>query len=195
MENEEFEERIRANRKERAASLRGLRRLYVFVDEGESRVSFSDQYGEQESFCKIIRASDPESEKRMEQMHRERMESFRFAFPIVGSKLHETGIERIPGKEWLENPGLPRLVLAIDLGKAKKGASFSIRTHLEQAVLLERDPNVRLTLKTWEGRISKRKFKYDGINWSLGQAVDYFLHSYRIANDLEDQRDQLSLVF
>jgi hypothetical protein len=197
MENEEAsqsqikeaENRMRAHLKKRGASLRGLRRLYLFVDEGQSPVLFNEQEPRSRDFV----GTDFEALRRLEEYHRPRMDAVRAAFPAVENQLREVGITLLSKEEWLKTPGRPRLVLTLDLGKPKKGASFSARLRVEQEIQLVRDPNVKVTMTTWENGSMKRKFKDDGVTEVFNSLLFYFLRFYRIANDLEDGRDQLNL--
>jgi hypothetical protein len=185
----EAENLMRAHRKKRGASLRGLRALYLFVDEGQSSVAFNQQ----EPRVRVFNGTDLEALRRLEEYHRPRMDAVRAALPAVESQLREVGMTLLSKEEWLKTPGRPRLVLTLDLGKPKKSASFSARLRVEQEIQLVRDPTVKVTMTTWENGTMKRKFKDDGVTRVFNDLLFYFLHFYRLANDLEDERGQLNL--
>ena len=121
----------------------------------------------------------------LKEAHTERMQAIRAAFPNVENKIREAGIDLIPVEEGLRNPECPGLVVMMHLGKPKKNASFSASMHLEQEVQLLRDPGVKFRLTTWESRLQKRKYKYDGIEWILNKIVDEFLFYYRQVNPVQ----------
>ena len=137
--------------------------------------------------------TDFETVRRLEEYHRPKMDAVRAAFPAIESQLREVGITLLSKEEWLKTPGRPRLVLTLNLGKPKKGASFSAHLRVEQEMQLVRDPNVKVTMATWETGTMKRKFKDDGVTKVFNNLLSYFLHFYRIANDLEDERGRPNL--
>ena len=161
--------------RERGISLQGLRSLYIYVDTPNARAGFHN-------LDYIVAYQGEEMERLLKETHSERMRAIKGAFPAIEAKIREAGIEIIPFEEGFHNPALPRLVVTMHLGKPKKNASFSAIMHLEQEVQLVRDPSVKFKLTTWETGLAKRKYKYNGIEWVLGQCLDSFLFFYRHVN-------------
>jgi hypothetical protein len=175
--NTDIEKMMTTFRLERAAPLQGLRSLYIYVDTPNSKVPFY------ENWCFVTLASaDEETEKKIEAMHKLRMEAVKAAFPIIENMLREEGIEIIPVEKGMESQEYPRLTVTINLGKPKKKAYFSATMHLEQQVQLVCNPAVKFRVKTWETGTAKYKYKHSGVKTAFTSCLNRFLSDHRYAN-------------
>ena len=189
MENEgprgkEMMERMRQYHRQWGASLRGLRRLFLFVHDGGAR----EHFYENPPFA-INTFSIYGTEDQVKEFHRRRMPAVREAFRAVEGQLRGAGITLLTWYEWRGERGRPELTLDLNLGEPNEGAFFSASLRLEQDVRMVRDPEVVARIKTFEVGPVRRKYKYDGVTYVLDGLFDHFLHYYRVANDMDDERD------
>ena len=175
----------------RDACLRGLKRLYLFVDDSQC-TSLFDQYDDQEFLTRfVVRAGPVGVDKLIREIQQERMNEVQAAFPVLAGKLREVGIELMPRREWREDQRLPRLILYIELGKPNKGASFQAKLRLEQEIQMARDPSNKFVMTTWDSLWQKRKYKHYGVRWVLDMLALQFLHDYCLANGMEEEVNRL----
>jgi hypothetical protein len=173
----DIEKMMATYRQERAAPLKGLRSLYIYVDTPNSKVPFY------ENWCFITtNSADEETEKKIEAMHQLRMQAVKVAFPIIENTLREEGIEIIPVEKGMESQEYPRLTVTINLGKPKKKASFSATMYLEQQVQLVCNPAVKFRVNTWQSGTAKYKYKHNGVNTAFTSCLNSFLFEHRYAN-------------
>ena len=175
MDIDNFQDSIYRNR---GISMQGLQSLYIHVHTPNAHAAFY------ENRCVSVLSHGEEMDRLLKEAHTQRMVAIKAAFPAFENKLREVGIEIIPNEEGVKNPALSCLVITLDLGKPEKKASFSASVYLEQEVQLVCDPGVKFRVKTWEGGISKYKYKHNGIEVVLNSCLDSFLFFYRYINQL-----------
>ena len=182
---------VRDLRRKRLISLKGLQSLSFSSSPMASLLPF-DRFPLQGN---PFNSEKPENQ--LEKILRQRMESVERVWPIIQSRLGEVGIQVTSNDEPQNTQGSAFLWVNISLGKPKKKATCSVNLSLMQEVILDRDPEIRFHVQTWESGEYKRKYptkgklykEHDGLIGGLEDAVEEairrFIDDYRIANDLE----------